>query len=260
MLRQVFILITLCIFFIACHEEKVIEGEVKNPITSDIENIKDSDIKFKISKDSSEVYNTVSVRIGDKEYELTTLENWETISPSEYSDYQIPEEASDALRESNKDIYKILYVYKQLEDRVVVREGVNSAQQDSIFYKALLALSSNDISPDPEIDYLDIIGTYGYTDSEKSQILILSNNKSNLLSAVIYNSEEPELPKKENLASILMEAKPTALKNFFINEMKRSFKSESYNGKYRKEDNQVIIIFDNLFDKDGKSVEFRKIL
>ena len=81
-----------------------------------------------------------------------------------------------------------------------------------------------------------------------------------MISAVLFNSEEAQLPTKDNMAVILSNAKPTALKNFFIKELERSFSSESYYGKYRKKDNQVIIIFDNMFDKDGKAIEFKKIL
>ena len=257
-----FILFTL-ILFSACSKETVVEGEVKNPVISDIENISDDEIKFKISKskaDSSTTEQTVKVSIGKKDFEVSTIRTWDRVEQSSYELYQIPANATDAIKETNTDISKILYVYKQTTDRVVVREGLLSSNQDSIFYKAVLSLNSMDISPDPEIDYVDIIGIYGYTDQIKSQILILSINSKNMLSAVMYSSDDPNLPIKENMASMLMNAKPTALKNFFLNELKRSFKSESYYGKYRKKDDQIIFIFDNLLDRDGKAVEFKKII
>ena len=257
-----FILFSL-ILLSSCSKETVVEGEVKNPIISDIENIKAEDIKFQIENskaDSSISEQTVKVLIGKKEFEVSTIRTWERIEKSSYEMYQIPLNATDAIKETNKDLSKILYAYKQTTDRVVVREGLLSANQDSIFYKAVLSLNSMDISPDPEIDYVDIIGTYGYTDQIKSQILILSINSKNMLSAVMYNSDDPKLPTKDNMASMLMNAKPTALKNFFLNELKRSFKSESYYGKYRKKDDQIIFIFDNMLDRDGKAVEFKKII
>ncbi len=257
-----FILFTL-ILFSACSKETVVEGEVKNPVISDIENISDDEIKFVISEskvDSSISEQTVKVSIGKKDFEVSTIRAWDRVEQSAYELYQIPANATDAIKETNSDISKILYVYKQTADRVVVREGLLSSNQDSIFYKAVLSLNSMDISPDPEIDYVDIIGTYGYTDQIKSQILILSINSKNMLSAVLYSSDDPNLPIKENMASMLMNAKPTALKNFFLNELKRSFKSESYYGKYRKKDDQIIFIFDNMLDRDGKAVEFKKII
>lgn len=263
MYKPLILTIFTLILFSACSKEAVVEGEVKNPIISDIENISDDEIKFHISEskgDSSISEQTVKVSIGKKDFEVSTIRAWDRIEQSAYELYQIPANATDAIKETNTDISKILYVYKQTVDRVVVREGLLSKNQDSIFYKAVLSLNSMDISPDPDIDYVDIIGTYGYTDQIKSQVLILSINAKNMLSAVMYSSDDPNLPTKENMASMLMNAKPTALKNFFLNELKRSFKSESYYGKYRKKDDQIIFIFDNMLDRDGKAVEFKKII
>lgn len=265
MLKPLFILASACILLLSCSKEQVVEGNVKKPIISDIENIASQTIKFEVSPmdakvDSTNTTQQVNILIGEKSYQITTIQNWERIEKEAFEGLQIPASATDAIRETGNILNKILYAYKQTDDRVVVREGLISPNEDSITYKAILSLSSSDMSPDPDIDYMDIVGTYGYSDSEKSQILILSFNQRKMISAVLFNSEETELPTKDNMAVILSNAKPTALKNFFIKELERSFSSESYYGKYRKKDNQVIIIFDNMFDKDGKAIEFKKIL
>lgn len=260
-----FALLSLILFASCKKDDKggVIEGEVKNPIISDIENITEDAIRFEVLKNTSDTATTelpVHLFIGQKDYHISSVRDWMRIEKSDYPKYQIPENATDAIRETSNEIAKVLYAMKQKADRVLVKEGLINEDQDSIKYKAILSMNSFDISPDPEIDYIDIVGTYGYTDGKKSQILILSLNKRNMLSAVIFNSEEAELPSKENIATILMNAKPTALKNFFLNELKRSFKSESYYGRYRKKDDQIIFIFDNMTDKNGNAVEFKKLL
>ena len=254
-------LMTICC--LACSKNDQVEGSVKDPIISDIENIASEDIKLLVSKtqssDSTGQAYPVSLKIGEKEIDLTTITAYRQLESSEYEQYQIPEQASDAIIETSADFNKVIYAYKQLEDRVIVREGIHKTGQDSISYKAIASINSFDISPDPEIDYVDIIGTYGYTDEGKTQILILNFNQRKMLSAMLYTSDEAVIPNGENLALILSKAKPNPLKNFFINEMQRSFNSNSFQGRYRKDKDQIIFIFDNMLNKDGQPAEFKKI-
>ena len=149
MLKPLFILASACILLLSCNKEQVVEGDVKKPIISDIENIASQTIQFEVSPmdakvDSANTTQQVNILIGEKSYQITTIQTWERIEKEAFEGLQIPASATDAIRETGNTLNKILYVYKQTDDRVVVREGLKSPNEDSISYKAILSLSSSD--------------------------------------------------------------------------------------------------------------------
>lgn len=248
------------LLFVSCTNKET-SDKITNPILNNVENIEDNKIRFEIdpSKDT-EGENQLTLIIDQHHFAVGSLGDWKRLEKSEYPDYQIPKESTDAIIEVETDFKKVFYVYKQTEENVVAREGVYNEGVDSISYKAIAAINSMDLSPDPEINFTDLVGAYGTTDGEKLQLLILGIGQRKNISAVLYNSEADLLPSKNNIAEILRDARSTPLKNFQINVMERSFSSESYAGKYRKEDGEVIIIFKNMIDKEGLPREFKKLL
>ena len=261
MIRLITITASIYILLIASCTSKESEGKVTNPILNNVENIEDNKIRFDINPlEGSDIENQLTLFIDQHRFDLATLEKWRRLEKEEYQKYQIPEQSTDAIMETETDFRKVFYVFKQTEENVVAREGVYSEGTDSISYKAIAAINSMDLSPDPEINYSDLVGAYGTTDGEKLQLLILGIGQRKNISAVLYSSEADLLPSKTNIAEILKDARSTPLKNFNLNVMERSFTSESYAGKYRKEDGEVIIIFKNMIDKEGLPREFKKLL
>ena len=189
-----------------------------------------------------------------------TIESCERILPEKYPDYEIPEDAFDAVGGTNaEDLTYAVYLGKSPEGKITARIGHNypGKESGSFDYRSMVILEEGDINPRSDINLAAMVGSYVHDGENASHILYIGVNNRNLMGQLF--SIDSALPEQEDsLMVLLSQTPPELLSNIQVDLSTLTFNSLKGPGKFNYEDDQIKSILFTKWEGKRKKLEMEK--
>ena len=259
MTKYVSLALLIAVAFLACKNEKPASGE-PSPET------KTTEIPYTlVCKDLTQAedkipHHDVYAIINGDSLLVGTIEDCKRILPENYADYEIPENAYDAVGGTNAEnrTYAV-YIGKSPEGKITARIGHNypGKPSGSFDYRSMVVIEEKiDINPGSDINPGALVGSYVHNGPKTSQVLYLGLNNRTLMGQ-IFTLDGPLPEQEDSLLLRIAQTAPEVLSNIQVNFSDLSFSSMKGPGSFTRNGNRIESITFSKW-KDGSALTLEK--
>lgn len=171
-----------------------------------------------------------------------TIEDCKHIAPENYADYEIPEDAYDAVAGTNdqKMTYAV-YIGKSPEGKITARIGHNypGKPSGSFDYRSMVIIEEKiDLNPGSDINPGAMVGSYLQSDPQTSHVLYLGLNNRTLVGQ-IYTLDGPLPQQEDSLMLRIAQSTPEVMSNIQVNFSDLSFSSLKGPGSFTRNGDRI---------------------
>ncbi len=263
------LLIFLLIFtsFYACKNESAQQKQSSREDFIDLSRVSNEKIYFECANitqaQDKTPHHEVFIIIADNKTKVGEIEVCDILPPEQYAQHQIPAEAIQAIGGLNDNTYTFIYAVRDHNDRLLVRQGnfsPNQQQDSSYNYRTILTFDSRMLSTNPDFNPAQLAGVYGFEDGNHAWLLFISLSRQSL-TAQLFELNSP-LPEFDKIADALKagDAIPELLRGFSVNPQNLRFQSQNGNGKFiLPENGPATVVFENKKDRKGQPLTLKKM-
>jgi hypothetical protein len=187
------------------------------------------------------------------------MESCAKIAPEDYAQYQVPEDAFEAVGGSLTDkIVYAAYIGKSPEGKITARIGnMYKGKPGATFaWRSMVVFEEKDIIPVSEVSPSALVGSYIHSGSESSHVLYLGFSNRTIVGQV-FAFDGPFPTHEDSLMMAIAKTAPELIPAIDVEYSDLSFTSAMGKGKFTQSGGRIeSMVFSSW--KGGKSLVFEK--